>query len=228
MLGATASRLALRVSLFAGLVLRTSAHTNAVCTSTSPTAAGSATFHLGTYHTTVSSAAGSVCITNPSGSEQCFTFGTCYTIPSTTQTSTTTLDAQILANSGIPTGSTVTCYQQSGGIAAPTTANMGIASATGSYATVVNLCQATVAGTSGNYRVRTSGTDANFNDCDAQYSATHPCALAAASSSAAPMSFPITFAGAGASCPSTLPSLDPNVDSSALAALTPTLPLASC
>ena len=95
------------------------AHINAMCTSTSPSNAGFATFHVGTYHDNVASAEGSICITNPAGNETCFPFGNCYSIAATTRTSTTTLDAQILANGGIPSNSAVACYEQSGGIASP-------------------------------------------------------------------------------------------------------------
>ena len=86
---------------------------------------------------------------------------------------------------------------------------------------VISICKATVAGNSGTFRVRTTGTDINFNDCSGTnsgvaYTSTHPCALTASSSATAPYSFPLTIAGAGAACPS-LPTLDVNVDSSACA-----------
>jgi hypothetical protein len=90
------------------------AHINALCVSTDPNDAGKATFHVGTYHTSTTGG-NSICLSFNGGTESCFAYSNCYTIPSTTRTSTTALDAQILAYSGVGSSSAVTCYKQSGG-----------------------------------------------------------------------------------------------------------------
>ena len=90
------------------------AHINALCVSTDPNDAGKATFHVGTYHDSTTGI-GSICLSFNGGTESCYTYSNCYSIPSTTRASATALDARILANSGIGASSAVTCYKQSGG-----------------------------------------------------------------------------------------------------------------
>ena len=207
-----------------------SAHMTTVCTATAPSACANAevTFYFGTYHNVAAGSPGQVEITKPDGSVIIGAFsslcGGGAAVKSNRDGSVACPAADLTTNcptSVLPADSYISCYAANapGTYAGSTPTTYVVADtceafpeSTGNYAKNLAQYYATVTGAvSGEYTVRTTGTDDKLNPCPTQ-GESHPCGMSSSKSYA----FELAVAGCGASCPSELPALPTHVVQSSL------------
>jgi len=178
----------MRSLVLASSIVPLMAHMTNVCSSTSPSQPGILYFWFGTYHSSIAGARGSVRITPPGGNELTFSLSgngarTCSPSPRPNNAAQGNPEAAIKAgNCGIPSDAVVTCYGPGVGSGTgsasdprPTSSTSGGAafpSQSGAFGMSYNYAGAMVTASTGVYRVRTVGTDMNFDPCGV---AAHPC-----------------------------------------------------